>query len=410
MTDFYDNLETREPDQRQAEQIKAIAHQVAHAQATCPAWADILKAVSAADITSAQALAALPVTRKSSLIELQKNTMPFGGFVSSEAAPLAYIFTSPGPINEPGFDVPDHWHFARALYAGGLRKGDLVHNTFSYHFTPAGVMFDSALKALGCPVIAAGTGNSDMQAQSIAALKPKAYVGTPSFLKIVLEKADTLALDISSLTHAVVGGEPFFPAQQAFFKARGLNVLQGYATADLGSIAYETPAQEGMVIDEDVYVEIVRPGTGDLVADGEVGEVVVTNFNPHYPLIRFATGDMSAIMAGQSPCGRTNKRIKGWMGRADQATKVRGMFVRPEQVADLVAKNESLVKARLRVTQVNGQDSMQVLCEATVISPELTAAISDSARSVLHLRAEVVLQEVGSLPNDGIVIHDQREH
>ena len=226
----------------------------------------------------------------------------------------------------------------------------------------------------------------------------------------MLDKADALALDISSLTHAVVGGEPFFPAQQAFFKARGLDVLQGYASADLGSIAYETPAQKGMVIDEDVYVEIVRPGTGDLAADGEVGEVVVTNFNPHYPLIRFATGDMSAIMAGQSPCGRTNKRIKGWMGRADQAAKVRGMFVRPEQVADLVAKNESLVKARLCVTQVNGQDSMQVSCEATVISPELTATIKDSVRSVLHLRPEVVLQEVGSLPNDGIVIHDQREH
>ena len=410
MTDFYDNLETRDSGQRQTAQIQAVADQVAHAQATCPAWADILKAVSAADITSAAAIAALPVTRKSSLIELQKNNMPFGGMVSSEAAPLAYVFTSPGPINEPGFDVPDHWHFARALYAGGLRKGDLVHNTFSYHFTPAGIMFDNAAKALGCTVIAAGVGNSEMQAQTIASLKPKAYVGTPSFLKIVLEKADELGLDVDSITHAVVGGEPFFPAQQAFFKARGLNVLQGYATADLGSIAYETPAQEGMVIDEDVYVEIVRPGTGDLVADGEVGEVVVTNFNPHYPLIRFATGDMSAIMVGQSPCGRTNKRIKGWMGRADQATKVRGMFVRPEQVADLVAKHETLLKVRLQVSQVNGQDSLQVLCETTVMSPEVNAEITDGVRSVLHLRGEVVLQQVGSLPNDGIVIHDQREH
>jgi phenylacetate-CoA ligase len=410
MTDFYDDLETRDASLRQTQQIEAVAAQVAHAKATCPAWADILQSVDARDITSAQAIAALPITRKSSLIDLQKNNMPFGGLVSSEAAPLAYVFSSPGPINEPGFDVPDHWHFARALYAGGLRKGDLVHNTFSYHFTPAGVMFDNALKALGCPVVAAGTGNSDMQAQSIASLKPKAYVGTPSFLKIVLEKADSLALDISSLTHAVVGGEPFFPAQQDFFKARGINVLQGYATADLGSIAYETPAKQGMVIDEDVYVEIVRPGTGDLVAEGEVGEVVVTNFNPHYPLIRFATGDMSAIMAGQSPCGRTNKRIKGWMGRADQATKVRGMFVRPEQVADLVAKHEALVKVRLQVMQIDGQDNLQVLCESKDLSSEASALITDGVRSVLHLRGEVVLQAVGSLPNDGIVIHDQRDH
>ncbi|WP_443628862.1 phenylacetate--CoA ligase family protein [Candidatus Njordibacter sp. Uisw_002] len=409
MTDFYNNLETREPGQRQIEQIQAVAAQVAHAKATCPGWAGILHAVVASDITSTQAIAKLPITRKSSLVELQKNNMPFGGLVSSKAAPLAYVFSSPGPINEPGFEVPDHWHFARALYAGGLRKGDLVHNTFSYHFTPAGAMFDSALKALGCTVVAAGVGNSEMQAQSIAALKPKAYVGTPSFLKILLEKADNLNLNVSSLTHAVVGGEPFFPAQQDFFKARGLNVLQGYATADLGSIAYETPARQGMVIDEDVYVEIVRPGTGDLVADGEVGEVVVTNFNKHYPLIRFATGDMSAILVGQSPCGRTNRRIKGWMGRADQAAKVRGMFVRPEQVADLVAKHEALVKVRLQVKQINGQDSLQVLCEVKNTLSETTQLITEGVRSVLHLRGEVVLHAIGSLPNDGIVIDDQRE-
>jgi phenylacetate-CoA ligase len=352
----------------------------------------------------------LPVTRKSSLVELQKNNLPFGGLVSSEAAPLTYVFTSPGPINEPGFDAPDLWHFARALYAGGLRKGDLVHNSFSYHFTPAGAMFDSAAKALGCTVIPAGVGNSEMQAQSMATLKPKAYIGTPSFLKIILDKADELDLDVSSVTHAVVGGEPFFPAQQAFFKAWGLQVLQGYATADLGSIAYETPAQEGMVIDEDVYVEIVRPGTGDLVADGEVGEVLVTNFSRHYPLIRFATGDMSAIMAGASPCGRTNRRIKGWMGRADQATKVRGMFVRPEQVAELVAKHDEVPKIRLQITQIDAQDSLQVLCETAASSVELTEQITANVRNLLRVRGEVVLQSVGSLPNDGKVIDDQREY
>jgi phenylacetate-CoA ligase len=410
MTSFYSDLEIREPSQRNAEQIQAVAAQVAHAQSTCVAWAAILQGIDASALNSAAAIALLPVTRKSSLIELQKNNLPFGGLVSTEAAPIAHIFTSPGPIYEPGFDVPDLWHFARALYAAGLRKGDLVHNSFSYHFTPAGTMFDNAAKAIGCTVIAAGVGNTEMQAQSLAALKPKAYVGTPSFLKILLEKADELELDVTALTHAVVGGEPFFPAQQAFFKARGLQVLQGYATADLGSIAYETPAQEGMVIDEEVYVEIVRPGTGDLVADGEVGEVVVTNFSRNYPLIRFATGDMSAIMVGQSPCGRTNKRIKGWMGRADQATKVRGMFVRPEQVANLVAKHQQLVKARLQVTQVDGQDSVQVLCETADTSIELAAAITLSVRNVFHIRGEVVMQEVGSLPNDGIVIHDQREY
>lgn len=410
MPPFYDSLETRDPSQRQAEQIKAVASQVAHAQATCPAWKDILQDVDASNITSVEAIAALPVTRKSSLIELQKNNMPFGGLVSSDAAPLSYVFTSPGPINEPGFDVPDLWHFARALYAAGLRKGDLVHNSFSYHFTPAGAMFDNAAKALGCTVIAAGVGNSEMQAQSMATLKPTAYVGTPSFLKIVMEKADQLGLDVSSVTTGVVGGEPFFPAQQAFFKARGLQVLQGYATADLGNIAYETPAQEGMVIDEDVYVEIVRPGTGDLVADGEVGEVLVTNFNRHYPLIRFATGDMSAILAGQSPCGRTNRRIKGWMGRADQATKVRGMFVRPEQVAELVAKHDVVTKIRLEISQINGQDSMQVLCETAAPNNTLSEEIASSVRSILHVRGEVSLQSMGSLPNDGKVIDDQREY
>jgi phenylacetate-CoA ligase len=410
MTEFYSDLETRNPSQRHAEQMQAIAAQVAHAQSTCPAWADILQGVDASALNSAEMIALLPVTRKSSLIELQKANLPFGGLVSTEAAPITYIFTSPGPIYEPGFDVPDFWHFARALHAAGLRKGDLVHNSFSYHFTPAGAMFDNAAKALGCKVISAGVGNTEMQAQSLATLKPKAYVGTPSFLKILLEKADELGLDVTSVTRAVVGGEPFFPAQQAFFKTRGLQVLQGYATADLGSIAYETPAQEGMVIDEEVYVEIVRPGTGDLVADGEVGEVVVTNFNRHYPLIRFATGDMSAIMVGQSPCGRTNKRIKGWMGRADQATKVRGMFVRPEQVADLVAKHDQLVKVRLQVTQVDGQDKLQVLCETADTAPDIAAAITLSVRNIFHIRGEVILQEVGSLPNDGIVIHDQREY
>jgi len=409
MTDFFDALETRSPRQREAEQVAEVAAQVAHAKANCPAWAHILATVNPADITDVGAIAKLPVTRKSALIELQKSSMPFGGMVDGSKAHMNYVFTSPGPIYEPGFDVPDAWRFARALHAGGLRKGDLVQNCFSYHFAPAGSMFDSAAKAMGCTVIAAGVGNTEMQAQSFHNLKPSAYIGTPSFLKIILEKADELGLDSSSVKRAVVGGEPFLPPLQAFFKARGMQVLQGYATADLGNVAYEVPGSEGMLLDEGIYLEIVRPGTGDPVAPGEVGEIVVTTFNPHYPLIRFATGDMSAFMDGQSPCGRTSQRIKGWMGRADQSTKVRGMFVRPEQVAELANKHDEIGKIRLTVDQVDGKDSMLVACETDVPSDALLAAVTDNVRNVIHLRGDVQLVASGSLANDGKVIDDQRQ-
>lgn len=409
MTNFYDDLETRSPVQREADQVAAVAAQVAHAKASCSAWADILADVDPASITSTEAIAQLPVTRKSALIELQKGNMPFGGMVDASGAHMNYVFTSPGPIYEPGFDVPDAWRFARALHAGGLRKGDLVQNCFSYHFTPAGAMFDNAAKEIGCSVIAAGVGNTEMQAQSFHNLKPTAYIGTPSFLKIILEKADELGLDASSVTKAVVGGEPFLPPLQAFFKERGIQVLQGYATADLGNIAYEVPGGAGMLLDEGIYLEIVTPGTGDPVAPGEVGEIVVTTFNPHYPLIRFATGDMSAFMDGESPCGRTSKRIKGWMGRADQSTKVRGMFVRPEQVAELAGKHDEIGKVRLTVDQADGKDSMLVACETDSPSDALLAAVTDNVRNVIHLRGDVQLVAVGSLPNDGKVIDDQRQ-
>ena len=409
MTDFYDDLETRSPAQREADQVAAVAAQVAHAKASCSAWADILAAVDPADITSPAAIAQLPVTRKSALIELQKDKMPFGGMVDTSGAHMNYVFTSPGPIYEPGFDVPDAWRFARALHAGGLRKGDLVQNCFSYHFTPAGAMFDNAAKEIGCTVIAAGVGNTEMQAQSFHNLKPSAYIGTPSFLKIILEKADELGLDASSVTKAVVGGEPFLPPLQAFFKERGIQVLQGYATADLGNIAYEVPGGAGMLLDEGIYLEIVRPGTGDPVAPGEVGEIVVTTFNAHYPLIRFATGDMSAFMDGESPCGRTSKRIKGWMGRADQSTKVRGMFVRPEQVAELAGKHDEIAKIRLSVDQADGKDSLLVACETDNPSDALLAAVTDNVRNVIHLRGDVQLVAVNSLPNDGKVIDDKRQ-
>ncbi len=410
MTDFYDDLETRSPQQRLADQVAAVAAQVAHAKANCSAWADILADVDPAAVTSAEAIAQLPVTRKSALIELQKADMPFGGMVDTTRAHMNYVFTSPGPIYEPGFDVPDAWRFARALHAGGLRKGDLVQNCFSYHFTPAGAMFDNAAKEIGCSVIAAGVGNTEMQAQSFHNLKPSAYIGTPSFLKIILEKADELGLDASSVSRAVVGGEPFLPPLQAYFKERGIQVLQGYATADLGNIAYEVPNGEGMVVEEGIYLEIVRPGTGDPVAPGEVGEIVVTTFNPHYPLIRFATGDMSAFMDGQSPCGRTGQRIKGWMGRADQSTKVRGMFVRPEQVAELAGKHAEINKIRITVDQAEGKDSMLVACETDSPSDALLVAVTDNVRNVIHLRGDVQLVAVGSLPNDGKVIDDQRQY
>ena len=410
MTDFYDDLETRSPEQRLADQVAAVAAQVAHAKGNCSAWADIMADVDPASITSPEAIAQLPVTRKSALIELQKKEMPFGGMVDTSNAHMNYVFTSPGPIYEPGFDVADAWRFARALHAGGLRKGDLVQNCFSYHFTPAGAMFDNAAKEIGCTVIAAGVGNTEMQAQSFHNLQPSAYIGTPSFLKIILEKADELGLDSSSVKRAVVGGEPFLPPLQAFFKERGIQVLQGYATADLGNIAYEVPNGEGMLVEEGLYLEIVRPGTGDPVAPGEVGEIVVTTFNPHYPLIRFATGDMSAFMEGQSPCGRTGQRIKGWMGRADQSTKVRGMFVRPEQVAELAAKHDEINKIRITVDQTDGKDSMLVACETDSPSDALLAAVTDNVRNVIHLRGDVALVATGSLPNDGKVIDDQRQY
>ncbi|MDP6969345.1 MAG: AMP-binding protein [Gammaproteobacteria bacterium] len=411
MTDYYDKLETRSAEQREGEQIAAVAAQVAHAKAHCPAWAKILADVDPATITDAAAVASLPVTRKASLIDLQGASMPFGGMVdASSSAHMNYVFTSPGPIYEPGFDVPDAWRFARALHAGGLRQGDLVQNCFSYHFTPAGAMFDSAAKHLGCTVIAAGVGNTEMQAQSLHKLRPSAYIGTPSFLKIILEKADELGLDSSSVQRAVVGGEPFLPPLQSYFKERGIAVLQGYATADLGNIAYEVPGGQGMLLDEELYLEIVRPGTGEPVPVGEVGEILVTTFNPHYPLIRFATGDMSAFMDGQSPCGRTGKRIKGWLGRADQATKVRGMFVRPEQVAELASKHQEIGKIRITVDQLQGKDSMLVACETDMPSDRLLVAVADNIRNVIHLRGEVELVAVGSLPNDGKVIDDQRQY
>jgi phenylacetate-CoA ligase len=410
MTNYYDELETRDPRTRQQALIKSVAAQVEHAKAEAPAYGRILADFDSTEITSAEALARLPLTRKSSLIGLQRDARPFGGMAAIKSANLAYLFASPGPIYEPGSKRHDAWRFARALFAAGFRTGELVHNCFSYHFVPAGAMLDSGAHALGCAVIPAGVGQTELQVQTIADLRPDGYVGTPSFLKIILEKADEMGADVSSLKKALVSGEALPPPLREGFTKRGIQVLQCYATADLGVIAYETEAREGLVIDEGVYVEIVRPGTGEPVADGDVGEVVVTSLNPDYPLIRFATGDLSAILPGISPCGRTNRRIKGWMGRADQTAKVRGMFIHPEQVDRVIKRHPQIRKARLLVDWVNESDQITLQYEAENPSPELDQAIAESIRDICKVRGETRCMSPNTLPNDGKVIDDIRKY
>lgn len=405
MSEFYDQLETRDPEQRQAQHLKAIQRQLRHARQKAAAYKEI-----SSDITSLSDIASLPLTRKSSLLALQKNNPPFGGYSAISAGRLTNIFASPGPIYEPGSDQVDFWRFARTLYAAGIRPGDLIHNCFSYHFTPAGAMVESGAKALGCPVIPAGVGQTELQVQTIADLQPVAYVGTPSFLKIILDKANELSADVSSITKALVGGEALPPSIRAGFVDRGVRTQQCYATADLGVIAYESGAQEGLIIDEGIYLEIVRPGTGEPLPDGEVGEVVVTSLNPDYPLIRFATGDLSAIMEGTSPCGRTSKRIKGWMGRADQTAKVRGMFIHPEQVDKVVKRHPEIIRARLVIDWQDEADQIKLLCETSSSDESLSTAIGESIRSICKLRGEVELLAENSLANDGKVIDDIRQY
>ena len=413
MTQHYDDLETRVPAAREVALIKAVAEQVAHAKANAPAYADTLAAVNPAEINSVAAIAALPVTRKAELLGMQKAAPPLGGLAVTSGDSLTHIFASPGPIYEPGsIRKPDFWRIARALHCAGFRSGDVIHNTFSYHFTPAGMMMESAAHAMNCTVIPAGVGQTELQLQTIADLKPSGYTGTPSFLKILLDKADEAGTDVSSLKHGLVSGEAYPPAFRAAFAERGINVLQCYATADLGLIAYETEAVEGLVVDEGIYLEIVRPGTGDPVAEGEVGEVVVTSLNLDYPLIRFATGDLSAILAGHSPCGRTNTRIKGWMGRADQTAKVRGMFIHPAQVDRVVKRHNEVAKARLVVDWRNEADQLNLQCEVAPeqVADSLQQAISVSIRDFCKLRGEVEFVAPGSLPNDGVVISDIRQY
>ncbi len=417
MNECFDALETRAPDQREAEQMAALVKQVAHAQNHSAAFAEILKGVNAAAINSRAALAQLPVTRKSSLLERQRAQVardPFGGFSTLVRGPgMSRLYASPGPIYEPEAATRDYWRTGRALYAAGFRAGELVHNAFSYHMTPGAFILESGAHAVGCTVFPAGTGQTEQQLQAMAELRPEAYTGTPSFLRILIEKAAETGVDLSSLKKAVVGGEACPPSLTAWFAERGVAVYQTYATADLGLVAYETAAREGLVVEEQVIVEIVRPGTGDPVAEGEVGELVVTSLNPAYPLIRFGTGDLSAVLPGACPTGRTAPRIKGWMGRADQTTKVRGMFVHPSQVADIARRFPQIRKARLVVSGEMASDEMCLRVEAEPggDAPEaLREHIAAAVRDVTKLRGDVELVAPGSLPNDGKVIEDARSY
>lgn len=407
--EYLDSLETREAQQREADLMEALAGQINHARSHAPAFARILEGVDGDAVRSRGALAGLPVTRKTQIARLQSENRPFGGLTMIAAPQLRRVFSSPGPIYEPEAGRADYWRFGRAMFAAGFRRGDVIHNCFSYHLTPAGAMVDSGAEALGCAVVPGGVGQTELQVRAIADIRPRGYVGTPSFLKIILEKADEMDEDLSSLRKALVSGEALPATLREYFAERGIEVLQCYATADLGLIAYESPGAEGLIVDEGVILEIVRPGSGEPVPEGEVGEVVVTSLNPDYPLIRFATGDLSAVLPGQSPCGRTNMRIKGWMGRADQTAKVRGMFVHPSQVLEVLKRHPELARARLVVERENDLDKMVFHGETDEEAPTaLRETVVESIREVCKLRGDVVLVAPGTLPNDGKVIHDAR--
>lgn len=414
MSEHYDVLELRSPAEREAALMAALPQQITHAQQQCSAFTSILQGIDAQQINSRQALAQLPVTRKYELLQLQQQhraANPFGGFNTHRfGKQMPRVFASPGPIYEPEGTSPDYWRMARAIYAAGFRPGELIHNCFSYHFVPAGSMMETGAHALGCTVFAGGTGQTEQQVQAMADLKPAGYIGTPSFLKLILEKAATMGMHPASLRKALVSGEAFPPSLRDWLFERGISAYQCYATADLGLIAYETAAREGLVLDESVIVEIVRPGTGDPVPEGEVGELVITTLNADYPLIRFGTGDLSAILPGTCPTGRTNQRIKGWMGRADQTTKVRGMFVHPGQVVEVGKRFPQVGKTRLVVSGEMANDQMTLLVETNETAPGLAQLVEAAVRDVTKLRADVQLVPLGSLPNDGKVIEDARSY
>lgn len=412
MTDpnrHYDAAETRDPAAREAALFAALPAQIAHAKAKSAYFGALLKDVDPASVTSRAALAQLPVTRKSDLIELQPKSYPFGGLNATPPGKLARIFMSPGPIYDPEGHGADYWRFGRALFAAGFRAGDIIHNSFSYHLTPTGSIIECGAHALGCAVVPGGVGQTDLQLRAIADIRPQGYGGTPSFLKILVDKARESGVDISSLKKALVSGEAFLPAMRAELAAAGITARQCYGTADLGLIAYESEAQEGLIVDEGALVEILRPGTGEPVeSEGEVGEVVVTLFEPHYPLIRFATGDLSAVLPGLSPCGRTNMRLRGWLGRADQVTKIRGMFVHPVQVTAAVKKHPAVAKARLVVDRVGEGDDMVLEVEVANADALSQEALLEDLRATTKLRGRLALLVPGALPEDAKTIEDRR--
>lgn len=420
MTTFYQDREAAPQGDREREFFVRLGKALTSAAQRAPAIAQQLQGIDVAALTSRQALAQVPVIRKSQLLEQQTQARQqgqgpvvqrvFGGFSAIGWGDAARVFASPGPIYEPESRRPDYWGFARALYAAGFRQGQLVHNCFSYHFTPAGSMMETAAHALGCTVFPGGVGQTEQQVQAMADLQPHGYTGTPSFLKIILEKADEMGVALPSVKRALFSGEAFPPSLCQWFADRGIQGYQAYGSADLGMMAYETPAREGLVVNEDMLLEIVRPGSDDPVPDGEVGEVVVTTLNPDYPLLRFGTGDLSAILPGISPCGRTNQRIKGWMGRADQTTKVRGMFVHPAQIQAILKRHPQVQKLRLEVHGKIGAEVMLIKAETTQAGAELQKALAESVRDITKLRADVELVAPGQLPNDGKVIHDARNY
>ncbi|MDP4795494.1 MAG: AMP-binding protein [Rhodospirillales bacterium] len=405
---FFDDLETRDPEQREAAQFAALPAHLRQAREKAPYYTRLLSNVDPVEVTDRAALAKLPVTRKSELVNIQSAGDPMGGMTTMPAGQLLRIFQSPGPTYDAEGFGKDWWGTARALHASGFRAGEVVHNTFSYHFTPAGVMLEAGAHALGCAVFPAGIGNTELQVQAIHDIKPAGYVGTPSFLKLILEKADELGKDTSSLKKACVAGEGLPPDLRGAIEHHGIYCGQVYASADLGNIAYESEAREGLIVDERLIVEVVRPGTGDPVADGEVGEVVVTILRSDYPLIRFATGDLSMVLAGISPCGRTNMRLRGWMGRADQTTKVKGMFVHPAQVAEIVRRHPQISRARVVVTNDGHSDVMTLKFESAECGEALQSTLPATIQNVCKLKGGALYVPNGTLPNDGKVIEDAR--
>jgi phenylacetate-CoA ligase len=408
MADHFDELETRDPEQRETELMAALPGQVALARTNSSFFGKLYADIDPMAINTRGALRQLPVIRKPDVQEAQNAEPPFGGLNAVPVGEMAHVYMSPGPIFEPDGAQRDHWRYARALYAAGFRRGDIVHNTLSYHLTPAGMLVETGCRAIGCAVFPGGVGNTEMQVDAIERLKPTAYAGTPSFLRILLEKADEMGRDSSSYRKASVGAEPLPPSLRQWFEDRGIQTTQGYGTADVGLIAYESLPVEGMLLDEGLILEICRPGTGEPVEEGEVGEIVVTTFNPIYPLIRYGTGDMTAILPGTSPCGRTATRIKGWMGRADQSCKVRGMFVHAKLVGEIVARHPEVAKARFVITNPDNRDQMTLKVEAGKGDAALLDAVKQSVTTVTKLRGEVEIVAPGSLPNDGIVVEDAR--